>query len=31
MGLGKVAHIGGGFTAWRAGGGAVETVEPKKG
>lgn len=31
MGLGKVAHIGGGFTAWREGGGAVETVEPKKG
>ena len=31
MGLGKVAHIGGGFTAWRAGGGAVETIEPKKG
>ena len=31
MGLGKVAHIDGGFTAWRAGGGAVETIEPKKG
>ena len=31
MGLGKVAHIGGGFTAWRTGGGAVETIEPKKG
>ena len=31
MGLGKVAHIGGGFTAWRTGGGAVEAVEPKKG
>ena len=30
MGLGKVAHIGGGFTAWRAGGGAVEAVEPRK-
>ena len=31
MGLGKVAHIGGGFTAWRDGGGAVEMPEPKKG
>lgn len=31
MGLEKVAHVGGGFTAWRNGGGAVETPEPKKG
>ena len=30
MGLGKVAHLGGGFTAWRNGGGAVEVPEPKK-
>jgi rhodanese-related sulfurtransferase len=30
MGLKPVAHIGGGFTAWRDGGGAVEKVEPKK-
>ena len=31
MGLPKVAHVGGGFTAWRDGGGAVEMPEPKKG
>jgi rhodanese-related sulfurtransferase len=31
MGLPKVAHVGGGFTAWRDGGGAVEIPEPKKG
>lgn len=31
MGLEKVAHVGGGFTAWRNGGGAVEVPEPKKG
>ena len=31
MGLGKVAHVDGGFTAWRNGGGAVELPEPKKG
>lgn len=30
MGLAKVAHIGGGFTAWRDGGGAVETPEARK-
>jgi len=30
MGLTPVAHIGGGFTAWREAGGAVEKVEPKK-
>lgn len=30
MGLKPVAHIGGGFAAWRDGGGAVEKVEPKK-
>jgi rhodanese-related sulfurtransferase len=29
MGLAPVAHVGGGFTAWRAAGGAVETVAPK--
>jgi rhodanese-related sulfurtransferase len=29
MGLAPVAHVGGGFTAWREAGGAVETVEPK--
>ena len=29
MGLGNVAHLGGGFTAWKAAGGAVETVEQK--
>lgn len=27
MGLDNVAHIGGGFTAWREAGGAVETVD----
>lgn len=27
MGLAKVAHVGGGFTAWKNAGGAVETVE----
>ena len=31
MGLGKVAHLGGGFTAWRDAGGAVEVPEPRKG
>ncbi len=31
MGLDNVAHVGGGFTAWRNGGGAVEMPEPKKG
>lgn len=30
MGLDKVAHVGGGFTAWKNGGGAVEIPEPKK-
>src|ERR1700712_3016431 len=30
MGLGPVAHLGGGFGAWRDAGGAVEKVEPKK-
>lgn len=30
MGLAKVAHIGGGFTAWRDGGGAVEMPEARK-
>jgi rhodanese-related sulfurtransferase len=30
MGLKPVAHIGGGFTAWRNAGGAVEKFEPKK-
>jgi rhodanese-related sulfurtransferase len=29
MGLAPVAHIGGGFTAWREAGGAVEMPEPK--
>lgn len=29
MGLKPVAHLGGGFTAWRDAGGAVETVGPK--
>jgi rhodanese-related sulfurtransferase len=29
MGLKPVAHLGGGFTAWREAGGAVEKVEPK--
>ena len=31
MGLGKVAHIAGGFTAWRDAGGATEMPEPRKG
>jgi rhodanese-related sulfurtransferase len=31
MGLKPVAHIGGGFTAWRDAGGPVEMVAPKKG
>lgn len=31
MGLRPVAHLGGGFTAWRDAGEAVEKVEPKKG
>jgi rhodanese-related sulfurtransferase len=30
MGLKPVAHLGGGFTAWRDAGEAVEKVEPKK-
>src|SRR3954468_19372460 len=30
MGVKPVAHIGGGFTAWREAGGATEKVEPKK-
>lgn len=29
MGLGNVAHVGGGFSAWRAAGGAVEMPAPK--
>jgi len=29
MGLAPVAHIGGGFTAWREAGGAVEAPKPK--
>ena len=29
MGLSPVAHLGGGFTAWKAAGGPVEKVEPK--
>jgi len=29
MGLENVAHIGGGFGAWREAGGAVETVETR--
>jgi rhodanese-related sulfurtransferase len=31
MGLAKVAHVGGGFSAWREAGGAVEMPEPRKG
>ncbi len=31
MGLERVAHVGGGFTAWKKDGGAVELPEPKKG
>jgi rhodanese-related sulfurtransferase len=30
MGLRPVAHIGGGFGAWKAAGGPVETAEPAK-
>src|SRR4051812_38660999 len=30
MGLKPVAHMGGGFAAWRGAGGTVEKVEPKK-
>lgn len=30
MGLAPVAHVAGGFTAWRAAGGATEKVEPRK-
>src|ERR1700684_3671307 len=30
MGLKPVAHLGGGFAAWRDAGGAVEKVEPKQ-
>jgi rhodanese-related sulfurtransferase len=30
MGLKPVAHIGGGFAAWRDAGGPVEKVEPKR-
>ena len=30
MGLQPVAHMEGGFTAWKNAGGAIETVEPKK-
>jgi rhodanese-related sulfurtransferase len=30
MGLEKVAHVGGGFGAWREAGGQVETVERRK-
>ena len=30
MGLAPVAHIAGGFTAWREAGGEVEAVEPRK-
>jgi len=30
MGLKPVAHLGGGFTAWRDAGEAVEKVEPRK-
>ena len=29
MGLPRVAHVGGGFTAWKAAGGPVEAVERK--
>lgn len=29
MGLAPVAHVAGGFTAWREAGGAVETIEAK--
>ena len=30
MGLEKVAHVGGGFGAWREAGGPTEAVEPRK-
>ena len=30
MGLENVAHVGGGFTAWRHAGGAVEMPEPRR-
>ena len=30
MGLAPVAHIGGGFGAWRAAGGTVEDIPPRK-
>jgi len=30
MGLKPVAHMGGGFAAWRDAGGPVEKIEPKK-
>jgi rhodanese-related sulfurtransferase len=30
MGLKPVAHMGGGFAAWREAGGPIEKVEPKK-
>ena len=30
MGLAPVAHVGGGFSAWREAGGAVETIEQKR-
>lgn len=30
MGLDRVAHIGGGFTAWKEAGGAVEAVAPRE-
>jgi rhodanese-related sulfurtransferase len=30
MGLQPVAHVEGGFTAWKSTGGPVETTEPKK-
>lgn len=30
MGLKPVAHLGGGFTAWREAGGPIEKVEPRK-
>ncbi|MBB3021580.1 rhodanese-related sulfurtransferase [Microvirga lupini] len=30
MGLQPVAHVEGGFTAWKKAGGTVETVEPRK-
>jgi rhodanese-related sulfurtransferase len=30
MGLQPVAHMEGGFTAWKTAGGAVDMIEPKK-